>query len=148
MARPKLGSVYITPDFERNVVLQLVGRDNVIGDIARVGRIVGSSDNICNRLCTLFVIGFPFRAGIADKYLEFIGECPIPDELLELKFRWPNYKIGTTDIASWSVLENGKQSIRASLNSEERDYPIAYAVNVQKLEELIKSDWDGKEPIL
>ncbi|HEY1605145.1 MAG TPA: hypothetical protein VGF77_06065 [Allosphingosinicella sp.] len=147
MRNPRLGSVYITPELDRNIVLQFIGRNKIIGSIARVARVLGGYESICDGMCTLFVIGFPFRAAIADKYLEFSGECPIQDEMRDLKFRFPNYRIGSTEIVSWSIIENDKQVIKSSLNHDEYNYPLAYTINIKKLEELVISNWDGKTPI-
>jgi hypothetical protein len=146
MRKAQIGSVFTAIEAGRGIALQLIGRSNVIGDIARVCRYTDTSSNICDQIKTLFVIGFPFGAAIKDGYLEYIANCSIPDKLQSMKFRFPNIAPGN-NIASWTILTDAGQQIVTTLNLEQITYPLAYAVNIQKLEELIARDWNGNELI-
>jgi hypothetical protein len=146
MKKAQIGSVFTANEAGRDIFLQLVGRSSVIGDIARVCRSSDSSLNICDRIKTLFIIGFPFTAAIKDGYLEHFENCSIPDELQLMQFRFPNVAPGNK-IASWTILKNTGQQILNELSQEQMSYPLAYAVNIEKLEELIRSDWNGRDLI-
>ena len=146
MRRAKIGSVYKTIESGADIVLQLIGRHNVIGDIARVCKLDDGKSDICAEIETIFIIGFPFSAAIKDGYLKYMTECQVPINLTEMKFRFPNIARGGA-VASWTILSNEGQEIVKSLDQEQFKYPLAYAVNVQKLKELIAINWDGKAVI-
>lgn len=143
MRRAQIGSVYKTIGSGAGIALQLIGRHNVVGDIARVCKLDDRKSDICAAIETIFIIGFPFSAAIKDGYLKYMTECEVPLNLTEIKFRFPNIN-QKGGVASWTILSNEGQEIVKSLDREQLKYPLAYAVNVQKLEELIAINWDGK----
>ena len=143
----KIGSIYTTSELDKDIVLQFVGKNKTLGSIARIGRISAGND-ICSSISTLFVVGFPIGTAISSGYLRLIGRCAIPEQLCNIKFKWPNRRIATHEIVSWSILDNDKQLIRPSLTPEERDYPLAYIIDIAKLEELVRTGWDGITPII
>ena len=145
--RPKIGSVYETPEFRPDIVVQLVGDHEIVGQIARVCHLNSDIFSSCDEMATLFVIGFPFSKAVKDGYLKYVGTCAVPDEVITGNFRSPNFKIGSHEIGSWVVLEGNKQIIVKSLSVQQCFYPFASAVNYKKLEELVDVGWNGKDPI-
>jgi hypothetical protein len=145
MRKHQVGSVYRTTGSGDGIVLQLVGRNDVIGDIARVGRLKDKSLD-GDKIETLFIIGFPFIPAIKDGYLRYMESLPIPDGIKTMKFRFPNIKPGGA-VVSWTILAVDGQKIVSTLDRDQLEYPLAYAVNIQKLEELIEEGWSGKELI-
>jgi hypothetical protein len=144
MKKVKIGSVYKTTGLREDIALQFIGHNNVIGDIARVCRLVNASD-ACKEVETLFIIGFPFSHAIKGGYLRYVADCQVPTNLIEIRFRFPNTMKGC--VTSWTILSNEGQKIVRSLDQDQLKYPLAYAVNVEKLEELVNKNWDGKEEL-
>ena len=146
MSKMDIGSLFVAEEAGKDIAVQLIGRNGVIGDIARVCRFDGLSLSICDHLKTMFIIGFPFSAAVKDGYLRYVSDCPIPEELRGMKFRFPN-TARSGEVTSWTILSDEGQIISATLNQDQLCYPLAYAVNIEKLEELISSGWDGKYSI-
>lgn len=147
MRKPAVGSVFRLAGFRPDAAIQYVGDDGILGEIARVFLVRAGQDDLCAETSTMFVIGFPVRAAAKEGYLQYVARCEVAAAHRSIPFRVPNKRPGTSEIVSWSIFKDGKQTIVRSLDREQRGYPLAYAVNVQKLEELVDRGWDGHEPL-
>jgi len=145
MVKSKIGSVYTFAGRDEVEVVQLISFNNIIGEIVRVGKISKETTGGYH-IDTDFIIGFPLRAAIKGGYLKHLTDLPIPEGMKETKFRFPNLKPGGV-VASWTILSQDGQVIVKSLDEEQKKYPLAYAVNIEKLEELLSNGWNGGDLI-
>lgn len=147
MRKPPIGSVFRLPEFRPDAAIQYLGDDDVLGEIARVFLVRAGQNDVCAETCTMFVIAFPVKAAAKEGYLQYVGQCEIAAAHRSIAFRGPNQQPGTREILSWSIFKDGKQTIVKTLDGEQSKYPLAYAVNIDKLEELIDRGWDGRDPV-
>jgi len=95
----------------------------------------------------LFYIGFPVSSATKDGYLSFRSKTRTNISAESLDLRYPNFRIGTKDIASWTITRSEKSEILRGIDDFHKDLPLAYIVNIELLNELINKRWDGRTVI-
>ena len=148
MKKPNLGDTYTAPEAGSNVLITYIGEHPVIGQMIDVGLTDESSDSSDTHFKHLFYIGFPVFAAVKDGYLSFRGKVNLNISAPNLTLRYPNFKIGTQDIASWTIVHPDKREIVKAIDDDQESYPLAYIVNIELLNSLINNKWNGKTVVV
>ncbi len=144
MKRPKPGDSYFAPEAGPDVVITYIGKHKTIGQMIDVGVLAEADDGDDSNIHHLFYIGFPVSAAIKDGYLSFCGKVHTNVSAENFTLRYPNFRIATKDIASWTIVHADRNEILKKLDDSHQDLPLAYMVNIELLNELIEKRWDGR----
>lgn len=143
MKRPKLGDSYFAPKAGPDVVITYIGKHKSIGQMIDVGLLAGAENGEAPNIHHLFYIGFSVSAAIKDGYLSFRGKIHTAVSAEDFTLRYPNFRIATKDIASWTIVHADRNEISQKLDDSHQNLPLAYMVNIELLNELIEKRWDG-----
>ncbi len=122
MKRPKPGDSYTASEAGPDVFITYIGEHPVIGQMIDVGLVDKINSDDANPE-HLFYIGFPVSAAVKDGYLSFQRKTDLNVFAPSLTLRYPNFRIGTHDVASWTVVHPDKREILKIINKEQESYP-------------------------
>jgi len=146
MKRAKKGDLYKLIYKGKYYAVQFLETNATFGEVVSVFRLSEKNVDEFGNAQEIFSLLFPVNAAVREGYLKYVGNYDVLKKYQsQIKLRYPNSEHPSGSVVSWTIVEQGSRYRLKDLQARDYDYPIAIAVNIEKLEELIDIGWDGRE---